>query len=358
MSADLIIVLVMATFSVLGGIDRMTGNSLGLGKTFENGILTVGQLMLSMTGIIVLCPVVANVLEPVVVPVYRLLGADPAIFAGSLFACDMGGAQLAIQLAGDRSAGLLGGIIVASMLGVTVSFTIPVAMSVLKQEDRPFAAKGILCGIFTIPAGILTGGLAAGYPTQMIIRNIIPVILLVVFIALGLWKAERFLIRVFELFAKGLILLATIGLVAGGVELTTGILLIPGLGSVEEAFLIVGEIGIVLSGAFPLMHCVTKLLKKPLAWTGRQIGVNEQSVSGLVTTLANSIATFDMIGEMDVRGKIINMAFCVSGAFVLGDHLAFTAGFAPSMITAMVIGKLSAGILAIVLACWVTRKKR
>jgi len=111
--------------------------------------------------------------------------------------------------------------------------------------------------------------------------------------------------------------------VAGGVELTTGILLIPGLGSVEEAFLIVGEIGIVLSGAFPLMHCVTKRLKKPLAWTGRQIGVNEQSVSGLVTTLANSIATFDMIGEMDVRGKIINMAFLRIMGFCIGRSFGF-----------------------------------
>ena len=52
------------------------------------------------------------------------------------------------------------------------------------------------------------------------------------------------------------------------------------------------------------------------------------------------------------------MAFAVSGAFVFGDHLAFTAGDDPAMVGPMIIGKLAAGILAVILALWATKKEK
>ena len=99
MSPHEIILAIMAVFAVLGGLDRIFGSRLGLGKGFEEGILSMGSLALSMAGIICLAPVLANVLRPVVVPVYRFLGADPAMFAGTILANDTGGAALAKELA-------------------------------------------------------------------------------------------------------------------------------------------------------------------------------------------------------------------------------------------------------------------
>ena len=52
----------------------------------------MGSLALAMIGIICLAPVLANLLRPVVVPLYSLPGADPAMFAGTILANDMGGA--------------------------------------------------------------------------------------------------------------------------------------------------------------------------------------------------------------------------------------------------------------------------
>ena len=66
---------------------------------------------------------------------------------------------------------------------------------------------------------------------------------------------------------------------------------------------------------------------------------------------------FNMVKEMDVRGKVVNIAFAVSAAFVFGDHLGFTAGFAPTMIPAVIVGKLTAGIAAVLVALWITKKK-
>lgn len=357
MSAHEILIAVMAIFAILGAIDRIIGNRFGIGKEFEDGILAMGSLALAMVGIISLAPVLANLLRPVVVPVYGFLGADPAMFAGTLLACDMGAGPLAVQLSSNPQAAMLGGVITGSMLGATIVFTIPVAMGILSPEDRPAMAKGILCGIVTIPVGVLAGGLVAGFPIGMVLRNLIPIVIIGALIAIGLWKAEKWMIKGFGWFGKGIVALITVGLVAAIVEELTGFVIIPGLAPISEGFQTVGAIAIVLAGAFPLVYVITKLLRKPLMKLGGLLGINDTAAAGLVASLANSIATFGLVKDMDQRGKVVNIAFAVSAAFVFGDHLGFTAGFAPEMLPAMIVGKLAGGITAVAVAIWVTRNE-
>lgn len=357
MSAHEILIAVMAIFAILGAIDRIIGNRFGIGKEFEDGILAMGSLALAMVGIISLAPVLANLLRPVVVPVYGFLGADPAMFAGTLLACDMGAGPLAVQLSSDPQAAMLGGVITGSMLGATIVFTIPVAMGILSPEDRPAMAKGILCGIVTIPVGVLAGGLVAGFSIGMVLRNLIPIVIIGALIAIGLWKAEKWMIKGFGWFGKGIVALITVGLVAAIVEELTGFVIIPGLAPISEGFQTVGAIAIVLAGAFPLVYVITKLLRKPLMKLGGLLGINDTAAAGLVASLANSIATFGLVKDMDQRGKVVNIAFAVSAAFVFGDHLGFTAGFAPEMLPAMIVGKLVGGITAVAVAIGVTRNE-
>ncbi|MBQ5904752.1 MAG: ethanolamine utilization protein EutH [Clostridia bacterium] len=304
MSAHEIIIWLMAAFAVLGALDRIFGNRFGIGQEFENGLLAMGSLALAMIGIITLAPVLAAVLKPVVLPVFRLLGADPAMFAGTILASDMGGGALAQELTQDPQAALLGGVLTGSMLGATIVFTIPVAMGILSEEDRPVMAKGILCGIVTIPVGVLVGGLVAGFPVSMVLRNLIPIVLFAALIALGLWKAETWMIKGFSIFGKGVVAVITVGLGAAIVESLTGFSIIPGMAPIEEGFLTVGAIAIVLAGAFPLVYVLTKVLKKPLMGLGRLLGINDTAAAGLIASLANSIATFGLVKDMDRRGKV------------------------------------------------------
>ena len=111
--------------------------------------MAIGALSVSMVGIIALAPVIANLLKPVIVPVFGLLGADPAMFAGSILANDMGGAPLAQALALNEDAGNFGGLIVGAMLGPTIVFTIPVALGIIREEDRKYLATGVLAGVIT-----------------------------------------------------------------------------------------------------------------------------------------------------------------------------------------------------------------
>ena len=355
MSGHEILIAVMAVFAVLGALDRILGNKFGIGKDFEEGILAMGSLAMAMIGVITLAPVLAAVLKPVVVPVFNFLGADAAMFAGSILACDMGGGSLAAEMTQDPDAALLGGVLTGSMLGATIVFTIPVALGILEEEDRPAMAKGILCGIVTIPIGVLAGGLVAGFPVSMVLRNLIPIVLIAALIAFGLWKSESAMIRGFAAFGKGVVALITAGLAASIVQELTGFVILPGMAPISEGFETVGAIAIVLAGAFPLVAVLTKLLKKPLLKLGKVLGVNDVSAAGLVASLANSIATFGMLKEMDRRGKVVNVAFAVSAAFVFGDHLGFTAGFAPQILFPVIAAKLTAGITAVVAAMLLTR---
>lgn len=357
MSFHEILIAVMAAFAVAGAIDRIFGNRWGLGKEFEEGILAMGSLALAMVGIVCLAPVLASLLKPVIVPVFAFLGADPAMFAGTILACDMGGGALAVELAASHQAAMLGGVLTGSMLGATVVFTIPVAMGILEEKDRPVMAQGILCGIVTIPLGVLAGGLTAGFPIGMVLRNLIPIVIIAALIALGLWRAENAMVRGFEVFGRLVVAVVTVGLAAAVVEALTGFVIIPGMAPISEGFETVGTIAIVLAGAFPLVFVITKLLRKPLMAAGRWLGINDAAAAGLIASLANSIATFGMVKDMNRRGKVVNIAFAVSAAFVFGDHLGFTAGFAPEMIGPMIVGKLVGGVSAIAVAMWLTGKE-
>lgn len=137
-----ILMAIMAAGVVLGGMDRLLGNRFGYGEKFEEGFRLLGPTALSMAGMICLAPVLANVLGKAIIPFYQAIGVDPSMF-GSVLAIDMGGYQLAKELAIDSSIGSYAGIVVSAIFGCTLVFTIPVGMGMIKEEDQTLFAKGI-----------------------------------------------------------------------------------------------------------------------------------------------------------------------------------------------------------------------
>lgn len=356
MSINEIIVYIMVVFMVIGAIDKILGNKYGYGEKFDEGIMAMGSLAVAMVGVVSLAPVLANILKPIVVPLYTSLGADPAMFATTLLANDMGGYPLAMELAQSKEAGLFAGLILGAMMGPTIVFTIPVALGIIRKEDHRFLATGILAGLITIPVGCLAGGIVAGFKLSMIISNLVPIIIVSVVLALGLWKIPEKMIKGFTVFGKGVVAVITIGLAAIIIETLTGIVVIPGMAPIWDGIEIVGAIAIMLAGAFPMVHFITKVFNKPLLKLGKVLGMGDVAAAGMVASLANNIPMFGLMKDMDDRGKIINVAFAVSASFVFGDHLGFTAGVAKDMIFPMVVGKLVAGITAVALAMIIANK--
>ena len=150
---------VFACFMLLATADRVFGNRFGVGKEMEKGVMLLGTMTLSMVGMIVLAPVIANLIMPILNPLKEYLHLEPSVIMGSLLANDMGGAPLAEQVASNVVSGYFNGLVVASMLGATVSFTIPLALGVIDKQYHKDVALGMLCGIITIPVGCLIAGL-------------------------------------------------------------------------------------------------------------------------------------------------------------------------------------------------------
>ena len=371
-SINSVIILIMMIFMIVGAVDKLRGNKLGYGEQFDEGFRAMGPLAIAMAGVVAAAPVLSALLGPIIMPIYRLLGADGGMFAGTLLACDMGGYPLAQELAGSESVANFSGLILGTMMGATIVFTIPVALSIIKPADRPYLGAGALAGLITIPLGCVAGGLAMAmtpYPMDIltILRNMVPVILIAGLIVLGLWFAPGKMIAGFNRFGTGVTAVITVFTALAVFQYQTGIrfplfnLMVEAKGEgelvpLEEGLLVCGQIAIVLIGAFPMVLWITRTFGKVLGKVGRKLGMDDKGSTGLVATLANNIAMFNIFGEMNPKGKLLNVAFAVSASFVFGDHLGFTAGVNQDMIFPMILFKLVAGITALILASWLSPK--
>ena len=365
LSINSIIIFIMMIFMIVGAVDKIRGNKKGYGEQFEEGFNAMGPLAIAMAGVVAAAPVLAIILKPVIVPVYELFGADASMFATTLLACDMGGYPLAMNLAADENIGNFAGLILGTMMGPTIVFTIPVALSIIKKEDRPFLGAGILAGLITVPLGCIAGGLVMNMTPYKIsigsiLVNLIPVIIIAGLIIVGLWFIPQKMISGFNKFGTGVTVVITFFTAVAVFEYQTGIkfplmniMVEPdadGAIPLESGLLVCGQISIVLIGAFPMVKWITDTFSKPLEKIGEKMGMNDAGSTGLIATLANNIAMFNIMKDMNAKGKILNVAFAVSAAFVFGDHLGFTAGVNNSMIFPVIVGKLTAGITALILA--------
>lgn len=347
--------IIFAVFAVIGALDRITGNHLKLGEEFEKGIIASGELALAMVGMICIAPTLAKLLTPVLQPICSFTHIDMS-FIGSFVANDMGGASISSALASDSVIGGYNGLVVASMMGCTICFTVPVALKTIDSKYHKEVLSGILCGIATMPVGCIVSGLMLGISFGTLMLNLIPVLFMAVITCIGLIFKPDLCRKIFGIIGKIVIILITIGLAAGIFESITNITLIPYMTPVEDGFATVASIAIILAGVFPLIAFISKICRKPFMKIGSKIGIDENSVLGLISSLANSIPTFDLAGKMNEKGRMMNMAFTVSASFVFGDHLAFTMAFDDKYLPAMIVGKLIGGIAAVIAAHFMYKK--
>lgn len=350
-----LIMWVMACGAVLGGLDRILGNRFGLGKRFEEGFELLGATALSMAGIICLVPLFTMGLEKTVVPLWNALKLDPAMLGGVL-AIDMGGFQLAGELAADPKVASYAGILVAATLGCTVTFTIPVGMGMAPEKDRPLFARGILYGLMMLPFSLFAGGLLTGLTPVTVIRQSWLVFLACFALAVGIYRWPDPVVRGFLHVSNGIRFLSTLGLILGTFLYMTGISVPFPVTPLEEAMKTVSSIGIVMLGSLPMAELLQRLLRRPLSWLGRKSGLNSASMTGLLMGGVSVVPAIALIRDMDRRGKIVNAAFLVSAASALAAHLGFTFGAAKEMVLPLLAVKFAGGILGAILALVLTKK--
>ena len=345
MGINEIILYGMLGFMVWAAVDKFfLGGRFGYGAKFDEAFAAMGPLALAIVGIMCFAPVLSQLLTPLAAPLFRAFRADPAMLAGSILASDMGGYALAAQMTGDAQVRVLSGIFLGSTLGVTVIFTIPYTATVIEAADRPYLSKGVLAGIIPIPFCSLLSGLMSGMPLTMLLPNLLPAALLAVVLALALWRFPAGTTKVFTWFSRLVSLGIGLTLVVAILQALTPLTLIPGMAAIEDQFITVGMIAIVLAGAYPFIHFITSVCRRPLLALGRRIGVDATCVAGMLASLASSIPMYPMVKDMTPRGKTMAIAFAVCAGFSLGDFLGFTSANEPAYIFPMIVGKLLGGV--------------
>lgn len=347
---------IMIGIAVIAAVDRIIGNKIGIGAELEKAVSMMAPLALSMAGILVLAPSLSFYLE-------KIFEASPTYFDFSvipslILANDMGGAHLSRDLASNETLGYFNGLVTSSMIGATVSFTIPFSIQVTKKENHSHIFFGILCGMITIPVGLLISGIICGISIKDLLINLIPLIFLVLVIAVGIIKFERATIKIFSILAIIIKAIVTTGLILGIIYYLTGYALLPEMGNLSDAMDIIINIMCIMAGALPLFFVLKKVLTPLLKVLSNKIGVNETSAFGLLTTMGTSVPTYEMMDKMDKKGIVLNAAFSVSASFTFVDHLAFCMSFNEDFIIPMITAKLISGGFAVILALILLKRKK
>ncbi|MDO5662091.1 MAG: ethanolamine utilization protein EutH [Brachybacterium sp.] len=377
------VIWLMMAFVALGAVGAIVDDTKGIGKEFKEGIHSIGPIFLPVAGIMASVPYLATFVEVITGRVFAAMGADPAMAAGALIAGDMGGYSLAEVTARSESAWVMAAA-TAFMSGATIVFSIPVGLAMLERRHHRYLALGVMSGVLTIPIGVfVTTAILKLTRTPLrdsldtsadptisfsltwgeIFANLLPIIIFVVVLALCLRFATTFMIGAFLVFGRlldaGLKLVLALVIIeyfTGGVStLWAGWGFDPIIADSDDQFRaleIAGYIGIMLAGAFPMVYVIKTVLARPLEMVGGVVGISPAGMAGILAASANILAMYRLIPSMPARDRVLAIAFSVCAAFTFGDHLAFMANFQPTMVAPLVIGKLLAGVLAMILAVW------
>ncbi len=380
-----IVVYIIMACALAGAIAAIRNADQGLGKEFMDGLHTIGHIFVPAAGIMASIPYLTWFIDTLVGPLFHQLGADPAIAATAILASDMGGYQLANALK-ESYEGWIMALIVGYMAGATIVFSIPMGLAMLDKRDHKYMALGIMSGVLTIPIGaFISSVLVVLFNTKVrqeistttesthefvlaygqIFINLLPLLIFVLVIAAGLKFFPSFMINGFMLFGRIMDAGIKLVLVFSIIEIFTGLFSTifgswgfhPIMADEEDQFRALetaGYIGIMLAGAFPMIYLLRKYASAPLEAGGRKLGLSSVGSAGLLATIANILAMFQLVRHMPPKDKVINISFAVCAAFLLGDHLSFTANFQPNLILPVILGKFSAGICAIGLAYWLS----
>ncbi len=342
--------LISAAFFCIAAVGYLVNDSFGLSAGFRKGFAAIPELLLLMTGFMVLAPWIAVHAAPLAAPYFAWIGCDPSIFAGLLLSCDAGGAVLAEQIALNPQAGLYTGMVVASFFGCTITGTIPFALNHTHGAKRQAAVNGLLSALLMLPAACLFTGFCCGFPFRMMLRNTIPVLVFSLFllflfkcctvVILPLFTAVSFAVRGTALF----------GLCTAVLQEASGNFLLDNLTPLDEVFPVICRIGIFLAGILPAFALLERLLQRPIAVMSRRLKLQPEAVASLIVTTANSIPTLLHLEDLDERGITLNTAFAVLSSYTVGDFLAFSLQFAPEIAFPMLAGRLLSGFLVLILS--------
>ena len=323
-----LITYLMMAFCVVGGISYIVNDQSELGRAFQDGLHAMANMFIPICGLMASVPFLKVFISKVFGPVFALFGGDPVVAAAIIMPPDCGSFALATEI--GQSADLFPVIIaIGFMCASTIAFNVPIGLSMLDKGDHKYLALGTMSGFLSVPFGVFITSVivmfthpairspfsSVGEPDHvvmltlgMLLRNMIPLVVICVLLALGL-----------KFFPNGMV----------------------------KGFMVFGKL---MTGALTLVALIRRYLGKPLEKLGRLAGLEASGSVGLVACLPNGLAMFPFVKEMRPRDKVVCMAFLACGGYSLGDFLAFNVNFQPNLLVPVFVGQICGGIIGILFA--------
>ena len=276
---------------------------------------------------------------------------DPALIPSCLLAPDMGALGMAQKLAATPALAAFTGAMVAGSLGMTVGYQLPVFLAAVRKDE--------IGELIAIPSGLAVGGLMLGLPVRQLFFNMIPVLVLcmVLIAAFVLVPALTMKIMIFLGNAIRIFSFLLFGVAVFGIFMPKYAVVENAL--IEEMLFMVLRMVIAACGGLVLSQVALKRLQKPIQRIGAVLGINEEAVVGLFLSFIQSLAMLPLFSKMDKRGKVLNAAFSVAGAYVVGGQMTLVASLIPgNWVIAYMISKVLSGGLAVVLAVICLRRSK
>lgn len=351
------IIFIMLVFFLIGLLDKTLNNKFNVAKAFDEGLKNFGSITLSMSGFY--CIMIFFLLEHMdsFLSLTSYLPIDSSFLIGSILAPDMGGFSIVNSISEKTSVIVFSGILLTSTLGATISFQLPIFFGSIEKEDLPYMVHGLIYGLITLPFILIIAGIYLHVPS--LFMNLLPILCLCVLLYSGLTKYYEHTIKILTVFANvikfsGMIFfgMVAIQVLFPGVQFTSDTL-------ISEAMMIVLKMGIIVCGSLVLSEFILKFGKQQIKKIAKVIGCNEISIVGFILSLTTSLAMLPLFSRMDTKGKILNGAFSVSGAYVLGGQLGFINSVTTEKYVLLyMIVKLCAGLLAMAVASLYYKKSQ
>lgn len=381
---NIIIYIIMAG-TLIGAMASIIKPESGLGKEFVNGIHSIGPVFLAQAGIMAAIPIISYAITHTIGPLFESMGSDVSIAALSVIAVDMGGYQLADAIASNRDQWITA-MLIGYTSGASIVYLIPVGLIMLKPADHKYLALGAMAGLISIPFGVLISLMIitlnnipvrdiistsspAGHYLQVdflhALQLLAPLFAFCFVLALGLKYRTTLMVSGFLLFGKAIDAFIKLVLAACIIQHFTGVFtkifggwvfdpLFADEKELYRAIEIAGYIGIMLAGTFPVCYLFQKYCQRPMKFIGRRLRLTDAGALGMVMVLANIIAVYHLFKDMRARDKVLCVAFGICAQATLGDHLAFTANFQPTLVLPIMVGKFAAGAIAVAIAIFIS----
>ncbi len=353
-----IFVAIMLVFALIGFIDKLFNLKWGLSETFDRGFLTMGSLSISIVGIYCVgLTFMSNNIE-FFKSINDYLFFDSSILIGSVLCPDMGGYPIVSQISQDASMILFSGILLTSLLGQTITFQLPIFLAFVKDQEISTMMRGFIVGIVVVPVGLLLCYPMIELPLNSFIINLLPIVILCIVIAIMVIKIPQITIKILSTIANAIKALSYILFLIVIVGLYIPELQYVETSLVEECCLMILKMIVIISGSMILSDLILKYGSAYIQKIADKLKVNKESIIGFVLNCASSLAMLPLYSKMDKKGKLLNAAFSVSGAYLFGGQLAFVSNVANDSIMTYVFAKLLCGILSVILMSFIYERTK